>query len=246
MILSKVTITGADNNTDIQELVNLSNEFPFVEWGILFSKKRLNTPRYPYKHYAFALKQLAQEQGVYINLSGHICGEWTKEFFNGNFSFREYFSPINYFEIFKRVQLNFNSSHNPYDIKKVMELIGNDFFTKFVFQYNNSNTKLCKEVTDEFKDGDVSNVNFLYDSSGGRGTARNSWPGVIKGHYTGYAGGLSPVNLKEQLELIGSVTSENDTIWIDTETGVRDQLDNLDLNKVREFLTIAKEYTKYK
>ncbi|MHB1675039.1 MAG: hypothetical protein ACYCSP_12405 [Acidobacteriaceae bacterium] len=39
MKLETVTITGADDSTDIVELAELSEEFPFVEWGILISAR---------------------------------------------------------------------------------------------------------------------------------------------------------------------------------------------------------------
>ena len=40
MILERVTITGADHDVRPQELVDLWKEFPFVEFGILFSPRQ--------------------------------------------------------------------------------------------------------------------------------------------------------------------------------------------------------------
>jgi hypothetical protein len=40
MILDRVTITGADDDVDIGDLVDLSARYPFVEWGILSSSSR--------------------------------------------------------------------------------------------------------------------------------------------------------------------------------------------------------------
>lgn len=51
MILQGVTITGADDHTYIEELMNLSAKFPFVEWGILMSPKRVGTNRFPSGHW---------------------------------------------------------------------------------------------------------------------------------------------------------------------------------------------------
>ena len=39
MKLTKVTLTGADDFTDPKRLIEISREYPFVEWGILFSLK---------------------------------------------------------------------------------------------------------------------------------------------------------------------------------------------------------------
>lgn len=46
-MLERVTITGADDSTDISQLVELSQEFPFVEWGILVSRRSEGGPRFP-------------------------------------------------------------------------------------------------------------------------------------------------------------------------------------------------------
>lgn len=244
MKLLKVTITGADNNVDPQELIKISKKFPFVEWGLLFSKSRTNTPRYPIKHYGYILSMLAEEQTVNIQLSAHICGEWTREFFMGNFTFENTLHPLEYCDIFSRVQLNFNSTTYQYDLIKTREILQNHYFTSFIFQHNKSNLKLCNEIILPTEIGKLENIHFLYDSSGGRGTSRNEWPHPINGYLTGYAGGLNPINLEEQLKLIDSVTEADEEIWIDVETGVRDIKDNLDLNKVIAFLEIASNFVK--
>lgn len=242
MKLLKVTITGADNNVDPQELIKISKKFPFVEWGLLFSKGRVNTSRYPIKHYGYILSMLAEEQDADIHLSAHICGEWTREFFMGDFTFANTLHPLEYPDIFSRVQLNFNSTTYKYDLIKTREILQNHYFTQFIFQHNKSNLKLCNEILMSTEIGKLENIHFLYDSSGGRGTSRSEWPHPIKGHLTGYAGGLNPINLEEQLKLIETVTEENEEIWIDVETGVRDTKDNLDLSKVVKFLEIASKF----
>jgi len=40
MKINKITITGADDRTKISDLVQLQKDYPFVEWGILFSKEQ--------------------------------------------------------------------------------------------------------------------------------------------------------------------------------------------------------------
>jgi len=38
MKINKLTITGADNNNSYNKLFELQQKYPFVEWGILYSK----------------------------------------------------------------------------------------------------------------------------------------------------------------------------------------------------------------
>jgi len=47
MKINKLTITGADDATNQDSLLDFSNNFGFVEWGILFSKTKLGEKRYP-------------------------------------------------------------------------------------------------------------------------------------------------------------------------------------------------------
>lgn len=47
MEIKIVTITGADDNTNHSDMINISKDFPFVEWGILFSSSRQGSERYP-------------------------------------------------------------------------------------------------------------------------------------------------------------------------------------------------------
>jgi hypothetical protein len=46
-MLERVTITGADDSTSIDEMLALSRRFPFVEWGILVSKRHEGSYRFP-------------------------------------------------------------------------------------------------------------------------------------------------------------------------------------------------------
>jgi phosphoribosylanthranilate isomerase len=82
----------------------------------------------------------------------------------------------------------------------------------------------------------------LFDLSGGAGILPEQWPEPIEGVYCGYAGGLSPENVAEQLEKIEAVTP-NARIWIDAETHVRSNGDQLfDLEKVRRFLEVTRPW----
>ncbi len=48
MKIDKVTLTGADDSVRPAELVEISQQYPLVEWGILFSKSQQGTARFPH------------------------------------------------------------------------------------------------------------------------------------------------------------------------------------------------------
>jgi hypothetical protein len=60
IMLTGITITGADDQVDPRELAMLSAEFPFVEWGILMSESRAGTSRYPGQTWMLHLDDLAK------------------------------------------------------------------------------------------------------------------------------------------------------------------------------------------
>ena len=39
MSLKYCTFTGVDENTNLSKLIEISKDFPFVEWGILYTDK---------------------------------------------------------------------------------------------------------------------------------------------------------------------------------------------------------------
>ncbi len=70
-----------------------------------------------------------------------------------------------------------------------------------------------------------------------------AWPSSGLATYVGYAGGLGPENVEEQLPLIAQAAIGADGFWIDMETRVRSNLDRLfDLEKVERCLTILEPF----
>ena len=70
-MLTRVTITGADDDVDPEALLALSREFPFVEWGILYSAKRVGTPRYPTTEWMARLPPVPK--------AFHLCGQSARD-----------------------------------------------------------------------------------------------------------------------------------------------------------------------
>lgn len=83
------------------------------------------------------------------------------------------------------------------------------------------------------------NVVPLFDTSGGAGRVPQTWPFAIPTVYCGYAGGLGPETLEQEITRIEQV-AEHATIWIDMERRVRSLDDQqFDLAKVEACLRIA-------
>jgi hypothetical protein len=63
-----ITIIGADHETDVAVLVELSAEFPAVKWGILLPRKRIQ----PW------IEQALSKPVLRPRLAGHVCGHWAE------------------------------------------------------------------------------------------------------------------------------------------------------------------------
>ena len=228
MKLKFVTMTGADDSINSNELLAISKDFPFVEWGILLGKN----PRIRFPSLNWITKLFQLNDNYNLNLSGHYCGNICKDIINNKDIQHGLF-----FNEFQRIQLNFS----PYDVSLdlIQELKSEN---QFIFQIGKKDkSELIQEALKQ-----KTNFGVLFDQSGGIGKSPETWPEPILNVFCGYAGGLGPDNLKEELDKISQV-SGNKEIWIDAETKIRSDDNNLfDLNKVRKFLEIAADYNRDK
>lgn len=207
MIPRFITFTGADDQTNLDDMVLLSYRYP-LEFGILISTKKMGKARYPSMKF---FEKLSTRQ-THLNLSLHVCGDLSEEISNtGNSKTIE-----NIFNLikFKRMQIN----------------IGNNANKKNIFDFSRKikvNTIL--QTREEFPSD--RRFEWLYDCSGGKGVEPNKWanhPG--DGWFVGYAGGLNPKNVAA---IVSNLHRSEQDYWIDMETGIRTD-DEFDITKCKE------------
>ena len=247
MKLDRVTITGADDSIGRPDkLLDLTREFPFVEWGILVHAKGAGTPRFPSDSWIADLQRLIRG-GHKMPLSLHVCGRWVRDLLIGKMTI-----PQELLFGFDRVQLNFHAENTPCDPPRFYEAVHQlRKGRQFIFQIdgNQGNAHLESLMIEDATVGDLDLVP-LFDISGGTGVLPSAWPtpesaGEVDYSYYGYAGGLGPENLAEQIPLIAKVARRT-RIWIDMETRVRSNDDQqFDLAKVRQCLEIALNYVAF-
>lgn len=236
MKIKYVTMTGADDKTSIEGMAKLSSRFEFAEWGILFSQARAGVPRYPSLDWVESLRSFP-----WVNYSAHLCGKWVSDAMKlGVVTFLN----DDMLDLFGRVQLNMGkdrlrSALDPERGELLWQSLSDS--TQFILGGNYPDTVDPRLFF-------VSEVYPIFDASGGCGDLAKEWraPWVVDGTplFCGYAGGLSPENLEEQLSLIDKVCEVKETeIWIDAESGLRNDKDEFDLGKCEQFLEIAKSWT---
>ncbi len=234
-MIKVVTITGADNSIDVKQLVPLSMKYPFVEWGILVSRKNFGVPRYPRLSW---IKELADVKREYdLKLSCHLCGFYVRELSQGKDIAMQDLKDV--WNIFDRVQINFHAMTHDFNVNAMIDLLLKYPEKEFIFQYDDVNNRIVQLAHDAGV-----NCSALFDTSGGVGILPNEWPDPLKGIKCGYAGGISPNNIEDQIKLIDAKTSNIET-WIDMETHVRSVNDKLfDLFKVEQCLTLSSSWIK--
>jgi phosphoribosylanthranilate isomerase len=232
MKLSRVTLTGADDLVNPIEMGRLSEEFPWIEWGILFSRKRAGTARYP------SAEWIARLQHVYGSFAAHLCGEEAKEALRGNASwFGQYWNWR-----FQRVQINGWEPGKAEFIALARVWRGFQFILQA--QTETHLEDAAREVQAIGRGTYLTNV--LYDPSGGRGLAPFRWPPIPLAYthldpaVVGYAGGITPENVVETIVTLQTVNVNREgKFWIDLESGVRDEKDQFSFERARALLRAA-------
>lgn len=224
MKLTTVTITGAADDTDIGALVALSAEFPFVEWGILLSKSQEGSPRFPSRKW---MGEFASDvYGRNLRVSTHLCGQWVRQLLLGELDWAEL---PEFWRICGRMQINTHGRVHNWSTRmhnSLMRLSGK----QVIFQWDGAN-----DAVPYAADALGTDAAVLFDKSGGAGVVPGHWPPAVLTLPCGYAGGLGPDNVAEQLAAIGTVCDR--PFWIDMERRVRSDDDRvLDLAKVRRVL----------
>lgn len=237
MPLDRVTITGADDSVDPTDLLVLSREYPFLECGILVSAKHQGEPRFPTHAWIERLQDLAcMTQCGHLAL--HLCGEWVRDLLQGVINI-----PQGMRVQFERMQLNFSGEWIAYRSVAFYKALQRLSPCQIIFQIDRHGGREYLNKVEDQNDNESVDAVPLFDLSGGTGTPPSFWPNAhsfaADRSPCGYAGGLGPDNLEEQLPRIAEAAGDV-RWWIDIESGVRsDEGRQFDLAKARRCLKIA-------
>lgn len=213
MILTGVTLTGADETIEQDILIDLSTEFPFVEWGILVGS-RASVARFPGLHWLAALAERLEQRKVPVNLSLHICGNVLRCILDDARLVLSDEFPV---DLFRRAQLNFHGTPvSACERKNLLSTIGLKWpFDETIVQLDSVNDFILDELLKQ-----KIRASGLYDRSHGAGVVPEGWPLPNLQWDVGYAGGLGPDNICLELERIAEAAGSH-RFWIDMETKLR-------------------------
>ena len=225
--LKLCTLTGASDSTDPQDLIELSKQYPFVEWGILYSETRAGTGRYPSKEWINSFLDAISMSEHKPNIAIHVCGTPALMDLVNN---RGYVSII--VQAFNRIQMNLSALM--FNINAISSPIIRHPNKTFITQYKPHNLDLYRKLSH------LPNHSILFDSSGGNGISPAYWPKTLEGVSCGYAGGLSSTNVQTNLVSIIKHGSPGKDFWIDMESSLLDN-EILSIEKCRTVLEKVQE-----
>jgi hypothetical protein len=227
-MLKNISFAGIDKNTKIEDLIQLQNDFPLVEFGILNSSNWSdNGNRYPNP---LIFKEL---KGKDLNLSLHLCGGLARNTLkHGYTELKDLYK--NDLSIFKRIQLNVIGSKIPksniwmYDTPENIEEI-------IIQQSGFLNIDIYEKYLEEKNENNIKNHSCLIDLSGGKGIYTKDFTVMDLGigNKIGFAGGINPDNCIEVLKNIQDNLSPEIDFWIDMESGIRNDKDWFSVEKCR-------------
>lgn len=233
MSLLYCTLTGVDNTTPIKDILDISKEYPFVEWGVLVSEDREGSSRYPTLP---MVEDLLEED---INIAIHLCGSFNTYLLEENFykleKLDEVLKNLKESKGSRRLQLNISNYYNKFRLSDLLLLLENLRYLNIITSDNPGNSGMLTDLYSLFK---PTFHQVLFDTSGGRGKLPESWPKPNLPTVYGYAGGLSLDNIEQEFIKIKSVVPEGRPFWIDMESSLRSSEDTFDLSKCRQILEI--------
>lgn len=227
------TLTGVDETTSLATLASLSAEFPFVEWGFLYSQSQQGTPgRYP--SVAF-IRNALSTLPTHVRVALHVCGRAVQDLLAGQSDDAEELVALTEARG-GRIQLNFNLTAGTVSVDSLRSFIDRRPALKLITQHHAANAAVVATLQP------CANHAVLFDTSGGRGMLPTGWSVPLAGVSCGYAGGLGPDTLAEQLELI-AIAAGDVPFWIDMEGQLRTpaagNVDRFDLDKARRCLEVV-------
>jgi phosphoribosylanthranilate isomerase len=189
-----ITVTGADERTDLTALATLTASED-CEVGILYSANPEGRNRYPRKEWIIEAAKVLPRTSI------HICGRTARaELSSGRLD-----------ELLERaLRIQVNGDWSFWDMSALC---------KRYRLHSVINQIRGHEVFQDLSSEDF-NHQLLVDSSGGRGVSPDKWVRLDTNLVVGYAGGLGPDNLRAELPKIVAVATAG-RWWVDMESSLR-------------------------
>jgi hypothetical protein len=208
-MLTNVTLTGADDTIDPREIIALSKEFPFAEFGILIGSK--GGARMPSLEWIERLLVMVTEvHPHYVPLSLHVCGNPLRQVLQEG-----RLPDVVDVGDFHRMQLNIRETVGEEVVPKIAAMQAVLHVQEIIIRIDHLRNEW---LLDALLYRGVK-ASALFDRSHGAGVKPDVWPTANPAWEVGYAGGLGALNIARELpEIIQAARGQR--FWIDMETSL--------------------------
>ena len=241
MRLKYITISGTNEHTNVEDLAVLLFKYPVAEAGIQVSGEKCSygSPRF---EWIMSLYRFLNKNKMRVNVALHLNKDWVEQFCAGEVvpELKELLK-LRYYngeKFIKRVQLNFKIGREKTpEFETLYKMIREYGEHRFISSYNKENAPLIDKL---YQSGLM--FDNLFDSSFGKGIEPTSRElPVYYGILQGYAGGLGPDNIAEELRKLKAIDGD---IYIDAQKKLEDEMEHLDLEKAKDFILNALRATR--
>lgn len=223
MDLQYITCSDPRSDIPVQSMINFAMKYPLVEFGVQAHPGPMS---YGHSRNIWFNKfvELSKNMNVQPNIALHINYQWCDSMCDGVVpeQLSNWLNMVNVHSgknVVQRIQLNIGDGTRCFDAQKIADLIKKFPNQKFIFPWNNITAKSI----DALKQTDAKFL-LLFDGSYGAGICPTKWTGPVYNDVpNGYAGGLGPKNVAENLDKINDILPSDYQTWIDAEGKLRDR-----------------------
>ena len=240
MNLRYITCSDPRAHLAVVDVMHFLKKYPIVELGVQASPGAMSFGR-PRNIWFDLIAHSASVSRIQVNVAVHVNYQWCDDMCSGKIpgEIQNWMRLRNISDnkpSIRRWQLNIGDRTERFDANAIAKLIRTHPENEFIFPYNDG----VKDKIDAlYKTG--AKFSLLYDSSYGYGISPDKWNGPVYPDIPmGYAGGLSPENVADNLNKISKIVPKNYTTWIDAEgrlmkPGTRE----FDLERARDYIQNA-------
>lgn len=209
--INRVGLTGIDDFVDFQEIADIYELYPFLEFGVCYDNPQ--NEQLKYSGYRLAQKLRSNYD---FPLVAHLSERNVEQFI--------YTLDVDFLKDIKWERIQINAEINSReDLHKIIELAKKlaekiDFYGQIILPENHL-------IRPYFESTHIpSFIDILSDVSGGKGiqpTVGSDWPTAYSSRF-GFAGGIKPHNIIEVIQsLEKKIKPTNEFIWIDMESSLK-------------------------
>lgn len=231
LVLDYVSFTGLDDNTNITEFVKLCDDYKTpIAPALLYFPEKMGQQRNPSLNTLDEIVEVFNDGSFDI----HLCGEQVfNDILSGTVP-RQLYHATN-------VQININARRKTFsdqDVMEIYQILYNEGIP-LILQYHEASRGVVEAFAYRYVISTPPRV--LHDASRGKGIAPTTWPRMMPGRVTGYAGGLNPHNIAQANAQILEVNKDHYAedylyYWLDMESGVRTIDNEFSVDKCRQVM----------